>query len=571
MPDMEDPSRNPRKHRVIHWNPEDEEALEKARSSRNRLITMCAVAGVILIAIVSLATLWENPDEDAKDLARRFGVLEEELPERNFQEAFASRSKADLEMETAKTGLEKIRQMRVNHPILTTKLVAVERDFIQAEEAMVRTAYDRAFDAFVSVNAQIEEFSQLVEAKIATQEMYDNFLIRVDELKPSKHLNQEAYDAAFDSASAGKQFLMEGSFTASETKLQEATDKLQELADSIDNYIRTNSALGHRYIAQGQGAKAVEAFTNVLSLAPDNEDALAQIERAKSADEVFALIHQAESQERESAFEQALTAYQLAFEKDSKSAKAQNGVSRVRRKIENRDFSNYLAIARKAEKEARFDEAIEHFRLALTIFPDRKELSDAITQATENKRQSDIKNLVTRAYAYENENRDWESARAIYRQLLEIDPELQAAKDGLLRTGKVIRGLLRYEKYLEMASNEAKRMQYQIARQTWDKAMQSKPSYLELSPEAKRLQQHLIVQSRPVPVLFISDLNTWVSIQGPTAKKPTKLKESTINLLPGDYRVIGRKKGYRDITFRLQIRGGVAQAPLTVICNEKQN
>lgn len=569
MPDMEDPSQKQRKHRIIHWNPEDEEAAEKARSSRRRLITLSVLAGVAVIGIISLVTLWDNPDKDAKALATRLGVIEEELPERDFREAFASRSKADLEKSNAESGLEKIRQMRVNHPILTTKLVSVEREYIQAEDLMRRTAYDKAYAAFIEVNVQIEDFSNQVEAKISTQEMYDNFLIRVEELKPSKHLKPEAYDGAFDAASAGKQFLMEGSFTASETKLREATDKLKEVSDAITQFVQTNSALGHRYIAQGQGSKAVEAFNNVLSINPENEDALRQLERAKNADKVFTLIEQAETQERSEAFEDALIAYQQAFEIDTKSAKAQNGVSRVRRKIENRDFSNYLAIARNAESEFRFDEAIKHFRLALTIFPDRKDLSDAITKATEDKRQNDITTLISRAYNLENDKRDWEGARAIYRQLLDIDSELQPAKDGLLRTGKVIRSILRYDKYLEMSAIDAKRLQYQLARQSWDQAMQSKPEYIELSDEAKRLQQHLITQSKPVEVLFISDMSTWVSIQGPTAKKPTKLKESKINLLPGDYRVIGRKKGYEDITYRLQIRGGTAQSPLTVICDQK--
>ncbi len=569
MPDMEDSHQNPRKHRVIHWNPEDEEAAERARSSKRKLIAISVSAAVVVVLLVGVIALWENPDKDTKALTDRLGITDEAVPERTFQEAFASRSKADLELETAKSGLEKIRQMRVNHPILTTKLVAVEREFLQAEDLMKRKAFDRAFETFTSVNAQIEDFSNLVEAKLATQEMYDNFLIRVDELKPSKHLNPEAYDEAFDAASAGKQFLTEGSFTASKTKLTEATDKLQELADSISNYIRENAALGHRYIAQGQGAKAIEAFTNLLSIDPQNEDAILQIERAKNADAVFSLVKEGEAKERAEEFEDALLAYQQAFEKDPKSAKAQNGVSRVRRKIENRDFSKYLAIAQNAEKSYRFDEAIENFQLALAIFPDRKELADSITKARADKRQSDITTLIKRAYALESESRDWEGARSIYQQLHDMEPELQEAKDGLLRTGKVIRSILRYEKYLEMSAIEAKRLQYQLARQSWDRAMQSKPDYLELTDEAKRLQQHLITQSRPVQVLFISDMSTWVSVQGPTAKKPTKLKESTMNLLPGDYRIIGRKKGYEDIQYRLQIRGGVAQSPLTVICDEK--
>ena len=569
MPDMEENHQNPRKHRVIHWNPEDEDAAERARSSKRKLIAVGVSAAVFVVLLVSVIALWENPDEDAKALTDRLGLTDETVPEVPFQQAFASRSKADLELETSNSGLEKIRQMRVNHPVLTTKLVAVEREFLQGEDLMRRKAFDRAFETFKGVNVQIEDFSNLVEAKLATQEMYDNFLTRVDELKPSKHLNQEAYDDAFDAASAGKQFLTEGSFTASKTKLTEATDKLQALADSISNYIRENAALGHRYIAQGQGAKAIEAFTNLLSIDPQNENAILQIERAKTADDVFNLVKKGEVKERSESFEEALVAYQQAFQKDQKSAKAQNGVSRVRRKIENRDFSKYLTIAQNAEQSYRFDEAIENFQLALAIFPDRKELADSIVKARTDKRQSDITTLVTRAYALESENRDWEGARVIYQQLIDMEPSLQEAKDGLLRTGKVIRSILRYEKYLEIAAIEAKRLQYQLARQSWDQAMRSKPGYLELTDEAKRLQQHLITQSRPVQVLFISDMATWVSVQGPTAKKPTKLKESTMNLLPGDYRIIGRKKGYEDIQYRLQVRGGVAQSPLTVICDEK--
>ncbi|MDE0769272.1 MAG: hypothetical protein OSB19_12880, partial [Opitutaceae bacterium] len=79
---MEDPSQKQRKHRIIHWNPEDEEAAEKARSSRNRLITLSVIAGVVVIGVISLITLWDNPDKDAKALATRLGVMEEELPKR---------------------------------------------------------------------------------------------------------------------------------------------------------------------------------------------------------------------------------------------------------------------------------------------------------------------------------------------------------------------------------------------------------------------------------------------------------------------------------------------------------
>ena len=158
MPDMEQNHQNPRKHRVIHWNPEDEDAAERARSSKRKLLAVGVSAAVVVVLLVSVITLWENPDGDAKALTNRLGFTDETVPEVPFQQAFASRSKADLELETANSGLEKIRQMRVNHPVLTTKLVAVEREFLQGEDLMRRKAFDRAFETFRGVNVQSRTF-----------------------------------------------------------------------------------------------------------------------------------------------------------------------------------------------------------------------------------------------------------------------------------------------------------------------------------------------------------------------------------------------------------------------------
>jgi hypothetical protein len=62
MPDMEENHQNPRKHRVIHWNPEDEEAAERARSSKRKLIAVGVSAAVVVVLLVSVIALWENPD-----------------------------------------------------------------------------------------------------------------------------------------------------------------------------------------------------------------------------------------------------------------------------------------------------------------------------------------------------------------------------------------------------------------------------------------------------------------------------------------------------------------------------
>jgi hypothetical protein len=39
-----------------------------------------------------------------------------------------------------------------------------------------------------------------------------------------------------------------------------------------------------------------------------------------------------------------------------------------------------------------------------------------------------------------------------------------------------------------------------------------------------------------------------------------------VKILPGDYQVIGRRRGFQDVTMTVQVRGGVPLPPVTVIC-----
>ena len=67
-----------------------------------------------------------------------------------------------------------------------------------------------------------------------------------------------------------------------------------------------------------------------------------------------------------------------------------------------------------------------------------------------------------------------------------------------------------------------------------------------------------------VQVTLISDDETWVSITNVQA--PAKFQTKKVSLAPGDYEVIGRRRGYRDVQMRLQVRSGTAPQALKVIC-----
>ncbi|MCH6258303.1 hypothetical protein MLD52_17205 [Puniceicoccaceae bacterium K14] len=558
-------SDSPKKHKVIHWNPEDEEKLESQSSSSKKLLIFGVVAITAILVAGGLGFYAISTQTNAGD-NERDGQASPGEP--NIQEAFVSRSKADFAQETTTKKIEAAREMPANHQVLTQKLIAVEKEFLLAETFMKRSNYAKALTQYDRVSELIDGFSEEVKNKQTSRELYDSFLSRVEYSEDKKYLNEAAYEAAFEAASTGKQFLDAGSFSIAKSKLDEAAVFLSDLENSINEYVQKNASQGHRLIAQGQGGEAIAAFMNVLKMAPDNEDAIIQLERAKYAKKTHSLLLAAKLNEDQGQLEEALENYEQAFAIDSRSAKSQQGVSRVRRKIENRDFNFHYTSAANALNDLRYDDAIEHLEKALEVFPTRTDIADAIGQTKADKRQSDIVSMVTQAYSLEHEYQ-WKAARNIYEELLEIEPELEEAKNGMLRTGKMIRTILRYEKLIEVAKVEAKSLSFQRSIRTFDSAMKSKPAYLALTPENENLRRYLQLQSKPVSIEISSDNQTWVSIEGPSKQKPAKLEKETFNLLPGRYLIRGRKNKYESVRYSLIIRGGTTQEPLSVICDKR--
>ena len=122
--------------------------------------------------------------------------------------------------------------------------------------------------------------------------------------------------------------------------------------------------------------------------------------------------------------------------------------------------------------------------------------------------------------------------------------------------------------FLELAEEKSVEGEFQEAIYNFNKAMTLKPDYLPLDGSVRRLQQILNKQSQPVEIVFISDGATWVSISG--YKMLGKFKgEYTEKFLPGNYRIVGRRKGYHDILFEVRVRSGQQLPVINVVCNER--
>ena len=264
--------------------------------------------------------------------------------------------------------------------------------------------------------------------------------------------------------------------------------------------------------------------------------------------------------------EEARDLFAKTFELDGQSAAAQAGVSRTKAAIKKRDFDSARARATAAAAENRWTDAIAAYVEAQKVEPDNEEVKKLLAESRVREREQRVQDMLKAAYDAERQYA-WADARRVYLELLAFQPGKTEAEEGLLRTGKVTRALLKFERLLEDARSLAARADFQAAINSFNEAMASKPAYLELQLDQIELKEMLERQSKPVSIAFVSDGKTWVTISG--LQLLGKFTTTSVNILPGNYEVIGRRKGYADVREVIRVRAGEAIEPVTIIATKR--
>ena len=233
--------------------------------------------------------------------------------------------------------------------------------------------------------------------------------------------------------------------------------------------------------------------------------------RARTIDTLTDLLSRANQEEELENFEEAQALFEKASETDALSAKAQQGVARLKKKIKDRDFDRAIAEAEAAKDDDDWTTAISAYEHALEVYPRRDEIRGLLKEARETEHEVKVQRSLTKAYAYEND-RQWMDARKAYLSTLEIEPKLEEAEEGLVRTSRMLRVILRYEKLLELAADQAARAEFQPAIRSFNEAISIKPDYIQLTPDQVTVKNLLSAQSKPVDINFTSDGKTWVTI-----------------------------------------------------------
>ncbi|MEX2043745.1 MAG: tetratricopeptide repeat protein [Opitutus sp.] len=562
MSDTKEPGSG-KKHRIIHWNPDAGREKTERRWTWKRMLawSVGGFFGLLIAAgiVVRAGKLVFGP-HIFNPAAAAIAAAENRV---DPGAAFISQAKAEQAHEIAAKALAELRKLPKDHPVQLQQFIVIEKTLLDGQAALASRDFGRAFIVFDNLNREIDEFSRNVRIKGDVQQSYNSILARISELELARSLAPGALEVAYEAAGTGKKLLDDGNFTGAKRIFDRGFLELKKAEQALTNHVRESLLNGQKALMAGQKDVAKAAFEAAMEKSPGNEQAIQGLKRAENIDRVYALLKQGENLEKQGQYAQAAESYQRAFALDSFSAAAQEGQSRAARLEKETKFAAAEAAAESAVKAKDWPKAISEFENALKVYPQKKDVQAKLNAAKESAHKEAVQKSLAQAYAHENVF-EWQQARDAYGETMKLDPNLDEAKEGYKRAGTVIRALLEYEKLIEHSEQLANKAEFQAAIRIFNNAMAVKPSYLVNSDRVQQLHALLMSQNQPVEVTFRSDGETWVSINN--FRAPSKFRVATMRFLPGDYEVIGRRRGYRDVQMLLQVRNGMPPPMVTVTC-----
>lgn len=551
-----------KKRRVIHWNPEKEPTTTQRKLTPLRVLgwTVGGAVGALLLAAVvirGIKLVFGPAVFGPVASAHADGATAE-----SAGDTFVSQSKAELSRENATKALDELQKLPLDHTTLVSRFILIQKTKLAGDTLIDSGEFAKAYALFSELNRQIEAFAGDVKLKNETQKAYDEVLTRMKSLDLARSLKPDEFENAFADAGAGRQLFQQGSFILAKEQFDRAFAALGRAEAALQAYVEENLLRGRAAIAAGQREAALAAFQAALEKDPGNEPATQGLKRAEVSDRVHALLDQAKTAEEKQAYLPAAELYAKAFELDGLSAVAQQGKARAERLEKEAAFNTAHSAATTALAQKDWPTAIAAFERALKVYPNKEDVKKALANTRETAHREAVKKAITKAFDYENKY-EWENARVAYNETIQLDPDNTDAKDGYLRAGRMLRVLLQYEKLIEVAEQHAQKAEFQAGIRAFNEAMAVKPGYLALSDKVEQLRANLMAQSQPVAVTFQGDGYTWISISN--FRMLGKITSQTLNILPGDYEIVGRRKGYQDVVLLLQVRQGVPPPVVNIV------
>jgi hypothetical protein len=337
-------------------------------------------------------------------------------------------------------------------------------------------------------------------------------------------------------------------------------------AEAAAELLQKDLAEGHAALRANQPAVARAAFERVLLRDSANEAARTGIAASESLQQSLDQYSAGMRAEASGDLVAARAQYAAILRKDGGFQPARAALSRVQQTEQSLAFENVLAQGTTALAAGRIAEAEGYFTRAAEMRAGEPRVREAQERIAEIRRsERNAADLAAGATLEEQER--WTEAVGHYRAVLQRDASLRFAVDGLARSERRASLDRELQDYLDRPQRLTAAAVRNAASLALARGEAASPRAPRLSSQLQALRQQLAALDAPVRVEIASDNSTRVSV-APVGDLGT-FSLRALDLPPGQYVVIGRREGFRDVRQELSISPGQQRAAVSVQCTER--
>ena len=160
----------------------------------------------------------------------------------------------------------------------------------------------------------------------------------------------------------------------------------------------------------------------------------------------------------------------------------------------------------------------------------------------------------------------WETAIETYESILEIDPNLLFAQQGLAESRQMAALHAQLNEYIENPDSLSSQSPWGRATRLVVDITRMPEIGPRLADERDQLSQLLKRAATPLTVQLVSDNMTDVSIY--KVGKLGSFQTRKLDLRPGTYVAVGSRPGYRDVRLEFRVAPEIDLEPIVVRCEE---
>lgn len=334
----------------------------------------------------------------------------------------------------------------------------------------------------------------------------------------------------------------------------------------IPKILETKIQNGYLLLEKGRPLDAIKSFSYALKIKPQSERAMIGIKTATNFNEVQSLFIQADEFETLGQNSDALDTYYKIIQLDPNATKAQYAINRLHLNEKEIKYIQFFNKGQTLLQRKKFEEAKKSFQEAYNIFPNKREIKDALSETLRAKTNYLINKYIKRARAASKQN-DWPNAIKDYNKALKLDNSLTEAKKELAYSIK--RDKLN-QQVIDILNNKEQPLKYSTfehAKNTLKLALTYK-NKSAIASQIDKLNNALAEMKKKVPVLIISDGKTYIQLENNLDLG--SFKSEKIMLEPGEYLIVGTRAGFHEVSKNFIISTDKKDNRVYIICKQKQ-